>query len=86
MKQHAKQLATNPLLEKICNEREADIIERWRSTSSMLERESAWYELKAIEGFREYLATTISNIFAGDGDTSGGTAGSGDTAGDAAKE
>jgi len=70
------------LLEAILNECESECIEKWKATEGVLERENVWYELKAIEGLREHLATTIANIIAGDGDsertdTAGGDAGAG---------
>lgn len=60
---HAKQLLADPLLVEVLDAIEAAAVTAWRSTNTtqQLEREIAWYSIKAAERVRTTLTGIVDN-------------------------
>lgn len=46
---HAKELARNPLLIQVLDQRKNDIVQRWQSCETAQGREDAWQALRQLE-------------------------------------
>jgi hypothetical protein len=60
---HARQLLDDPLLSEVLDSIEAAAINAWRTTNSsqQLEREVAWYSIKAAERVRTTLKGLVDD-------------------------
>jgi len=58
----AKQLKTNPLLREVFETEKANIVQAWRSATTVDAREACFAQLNALESFFETLYATLEDI------------------------
>lgn len=54
----AKELLENETLTEIFEEREQEIIDRWKGSNTVEKRETCYHELTALEGLRDAIYAT----------------------------
>ncbi len=57
----AAELLENETLQYIFDEREREIYDRWKASETVEERESCYFEIKALEGLRDAIYATSTD-------------------------
>ncbi len=57
----AKRLLENETLSSIFDEREQEIIERWKASTTVERRETCYFEITALAGLRDVIYATATD-------------------------
>jgi hypothetical protein len=65
-KELARQLRTNPLLPKLLDELNGELVAAWQSANDPAQREGVWHQVRGIAKVREHIDGRTRDLAGGD--------------------